>query len=63
MNRFDDLSHDDSDLTAAAETVEAEFMPAYPTGTPALLGIATRRLAGGVVISMPADPVLEPSRI
>lgn len=50
-----------SELTALAETVEAEFMHAYESGAPAAvsaaLGIATARIGGGVVLAMREDPV------
>jgi GNAT superfamily N-acetyltransferase len=49
----------DPALVALAEQAEAEFMFAYETGTPAaaqeLLGAATARIGGGVVLSMAAD--------
>jgi hypothetical protein len=46
--------------TAQTETVEAEFMLGYVGGAPArdqeTLGIATRRIGGGVVLSARHDP-------
>jgi hypothetical protein len=45
---------------AEAEAIEAEFMFAYEAGAPArdqeLLGIATRRICGGVALSARTDP-------
>jgi hypothetical protein len=42
-------------MTAAAETVEAESLYAYVTDAPTILGTATARIAGGVATSMLQD--------
>ncbi|WP_305784902.1 GNAT family N-acetyltransferase [Symbioplanes lichenis] len=47
-------------LTGPCESIEAGFMEAYESGTPASaaaeLGITTRRLGGGVALAMRHDP-------